>query len=539
MPPEHPSPSQESPNGREDRYHSRTSNRAPLETNGSQHGVPLEPPQTQGEAEGYYEGHPLQNQQTSGGPSHDPASNKQRERGPRLGNPKARPQYHEEDPFGDDSGSYEDDSGSHEDSRRLRKPKISATGLASSTRRGGPPVRDFGGSLRTKKSSQNTATSASVGGDFDRDDEVDSSSITSESSFRATEQPAHARRKHSKNGNFQRGGGKHHEDIENADNAHSESEGMHVRGGGEGDDDEDENSNASYNEYEKFDDEYPCDEAEGSAFEPCRPEKNGANIARPTSRIPLEDRQGRYRSLSYVDAKLESERLKPFSYDDQEARCGRYRSRSYVDAKLKSERRDSFPADNAEPRRYRYSSQSYVDAKARVTGKVEISYTIAESANGEYIPCLHGAAKAKTSEFQYTPLGRTLRTYDASGDDKSGRSPSPKPYKSRINPRASQAYVNEPGRSRKSEPSRARSKHVRFEERSEVPPSKPEYPPLRPEAPPKPQGQKRYYVPAVFEEPPPNHYATLEVSASTTPEKFVEVLFTKPRMLTCGAVLQS
>ena len=554
VPIRHPPPSQPSAFEREDRRHSRASNGAPLETTISHFGAPPGVPQSHGETESYYESRPLQNQRVSGGSSRGPPFHPQRKRQQRdlrPENPKALTRYHKNNPFGDREELYGDDSVRHKESRSPRGPEKSVNGVASSTKQGAPPappstssVRDFGRSLGIAESSLNTGTSASVDRDFDRDGQVDSSSITSRSSSMETEQPAHAHVhwKNSRNGNFEGGRGRHHEDADYAEYAaHTESGDMHVRGGGEGDDDEDEDSNASYNEYEKFDDEYLCD----CLLKPgeyvcgfCRPEKDGANVAQQTPIGSPEDGQGRYRSLSYANAKLESERLKPYTYDDSEPRY-RYSSHSYVDAKLKSEKFKSLSYDDLEPR-YRYGSRSYVDAKARATGTEHTPYIHLDTVGGRYIPPLHDGAKAKRSESRYTPLGRTPRTYDASKDDRGERSSSPEPYKGRSNPGASQDFSTQRGRSRKPEPPRTRLKHVNFEDRSESPPPRPKRPPLRPNAPPsRPQRQEKYLAPGPIKEPPPNHYATLEISAPTTLEKFVAYRFMKPRLLTCEAVLQS
>lgn len=158
----------------------------PAKIKNPQYGAPPEPPQGHGEAESYCQGHPLQQQQASGGRSRGPPP----PNGSRPRTSKAKP----EGPFGEEEELYGIDSEPRDHSRRSRRPGAEEHNGALLTRRQVPLENTSTSSAKAfvrhpgnEKPPPDTTTSTSVDDDSDRDHQGDTSSIGSRTSSLVTE----------------------------------------------------------------------------------------------------------------------------------------------------------------------------------------------------------------------------------------------------------------------------------------------------------------------------------------------------------------
>ncbi len=213
------------------RHRARTPERMLAESAQQEGGAPPTLPRDHGEAESYYQGHPLQHQRPSSGRPQGPPSNRQpynappqshgrtsdgygpppprSSHGPRSGaepsyqnnkrprnseergwkagshptgetgsrSPKTKPWDSEGEQSGDEDGAHDTEPGPHENGRRPRGRGTAPHEIPSTS-----SARDFGRPPKTGKSPQETATSTSINGDSDREDETDRSSVGSKQS---------------------------------------------------------------------------------------------------------------------------------------------------------------------------------------------------------------------------------------------------------------------------------------------------------------------------------------------------------------------
>ncbi len=559
-------------NGGEDgeRQHkdrARTPERKPVEP-AQQHGGPSGPLQDHGEAGSYYQGHPLKHQQPSGGrpqgspsqrqpnnaplQSHSRAPEKngpapprssqglrsgenppygnsrspkrdeerQQKTGPetreaRLRRFKPQPRDLEEEQFGDSEEA-------RENSERPR-----SQGAAAHEAPGKSSTRDFGQSPRTGKSPQDTVTSTSINGDSDREDETDGSTAGSRRSSLLTEQPTKKCGQHPKNGKSQRGGEHHHDYAEDSNEGRSEAEELHVRGGGQYDDNEDVDSDAQYSEYEEFDDEY-LGEVHVLRDDLCQ-----------TRTAPVVNKQEGYSPLSYVAAKMKSGAYSSNLYDHAEPKTGGYSplSYSYAAAKAKTVHIDytsEIHLGNSSKAFYEHCGRPDRLGPNPSSKGISASERLA-SHSPNYMPKYGYEQK----EYSHTPLRKAPEPHGAFIDSESERPRSSETSKSKNKSGKSNVSSSDYERSRDPEPSQSKSKprkfNVRFEDRSESSSPGPKHAPKSK----RPSRGIGCDTAGKFEEPPPNHYATLEISPSTNPETSVDILLLEVALLTSRLELQS
>ena len=584
---------------REDRRQPRTQNGVSSETNEPRYGAPHRTSQGYGEAKDYYQDHPLKHVQPSkdraqGPPSrrppHDrqyqgqyltpkqhssslqlsqgsrsvegPLNGKKRhpkqtqdgqsepEPGPRenrLRPPKTKAKSRDLDDelLGGAQGVHDFQPQSQKHSRSSREPEAAVPETSPSVpfqvsfdNPSTTSVKDFGRSQKNRMSPQETATTTSINEDPDGDNDTDSSSIDSRHSSLVAEQPAKSHGKHSRDGMLERAEGYHRKGPEVSEDAHSDEEDMHIRGGGRYDYYTDDDSDAQYSEYEKFDDEYLGDAhilGGGNAY-----------IAQQTRIVPPMQKQAVY---------------SPLSYANERSKSGGQTSFSYADARPKSRADHSSSNDDAKLGSRGYGPLSYAAAKATAitTNKDQILYTISKPKQSEthsnlsnsfYRHCgrsgeasthplfkgipastrnpSHSCDKVPKTEhskheYTHSPLGKTPRPYDASSDNQSERSLSPEPSKSNKKSGNSRGYNHDQEQYRMPEPPEPKSKHARFssnfQHRSRSPPR-----PKRSYKSKPPASEQKRDVPGPIEEPPLNHYATLEISPSASPKTFVSFL---------------
>lgn len=497
---------------RQHKHRARTPEGTPDEPARQQRGAPPKPAQDHGEAEGYYQGHPLQHQQVSGGRPQGPPSYRQPNNASLQSHSKApeqngalplrssqRPRSGEDPSYRNNGPSRRDEerqwktgprtretrprqsktqprdleeeqSGDEEEAQEnYRRPRVRRA--AAHETPGPSSARDFGRSPNTGKSSHETVTSTSINEDSNRENDTDRSSVGSRRSSLVTQQPAKKRGSRPKNGKAQGGEVHRHEYAEDSEEGHSEAEDLHIRGGGQYDDNEDVDSNAEYSEYEDFDDEYLGD------FHILR--DDGAYPVYQTRTVPLVNEHEGYSSLSYVAAKMKSGADNYFSYDCAKPKNGGYSPLSYAAAKAKTADKEyttDFHRGNL--------TRSFYEHCGR-PNKVSPNLSSKEtSASERHIN--HSSGKTSKdghnkTEYAYTPLRETPEPYGGFSDSESERPKSPEQPKSKNKPRKSNVRSSNYERLRKPEPSSTklipRKFNVRFQDRSESPPPRPKYAP--------------------------------------------------------------
>ncbi len=321
-----------------------------------------------------------------------------------------------------------------------------------------------------------------------------------------------------------------------------------MRGGGQFDYHEDDDSNAQYGEYEEFDDEYLGEVHIVS--------DDGPYTAHQ-ARTPLVNVTDGYSSFSYAATKPKSGTYYPSPYAEAKPSSGGYSPLSYAAVKAKSVRVECTSYDDAEPRSEGYSSLSYGPTNGEYTSSTtskpkQPKVNVGNSSSYSYKHCGQPSKASPTqfynrnaasgpragdgsgkipknkhnkTEFSHALLGKPPERYGTPTGIESDRSLSPEPSKSRNKPGKSSRYSNDQERSRKPEARLPQTKHtksnVRFQDQSESPPSRPKHPPKST----RPSREERCDTPTPIEEPPPNHYAILEISPSASPETSVDVSY--------------
>jgi hypothetical protein len=443
---------------------------------------------------------------------------KPRESRPRQ--PKTEPQDPEVEQSGDEEEARGTEPEPQEKSRRTRGREAAGHNAP------GPSWRkDFGQSPKAGKSPQDTVTSTSINGDSDREDETDGSTVGSRRSSLLTEQPTKKRGQHSKNGKFQRGEEHHHEYAEDSNEGHSEAEELHMRGGGQYDDSEDLDSDAQYSEYEEFDDEY-LGEVHVLRDDLCQ-----------MRTAPVVNKQGGYSPLSYVAAKMKSGAYNSISYDHAEPKTGGNSPLSYAAAKAKTVNIDytsEIHPGNSSKAFYEHCGRPDRLGPNPSSKGISASERLA-SHNPDYMP----KNGYEQKEYSHTPLRKAPEPDGAFIDSESERPRSSETSRSKKKSGKSNVSSSDYERSRDPEPSQSKSKprkfNVRFEDRSGSSSARPKHAPK----PKRPSPGIGCDTAGPFEEPPPNHYATLEISPSTNPETSVDILLLEVALLTSRLELQS
>lgn len=539
----------------------------------AQHDGPPGPPQDYGEAGSYYQGHPLQHQQPSSDrpqgppsqrhayntslPSHSrapkktgpppprsgpgprsgevltygsnrpPRRNERRQWGgeskPRESRPR-QPKTEQRDPEIEPPGNEEEAHVSELESQ-ANNWGTHGRGAAGHETSGASWRKDFEKSPRVGKSPQDTVTSTSINDDSDREDETDGSTACSRRSSLLTEQPTRKYGQHPKDVKSQRDEEHHSEYAEDSNEGHSDAEELHLRGGGQYDDSEDVDSDARYSEYEDFDDEY-LGEVHIPRDDLCQ-----------TRTAPIVNKQGGYSPLSYAAAKMKSGAYNSTSYDHAEPKTGGNSPLSYAAAKAKTVNIDYtleiYPGNSSEAF-YKNCGRPNRFGPDPSSKEIFASERLA-SHSPDYMP-KNGYER---KEYSHTPLRKAPGPNGAFIDTKSERPGSSETSKSKNKSRKSDVSSSDYERSEDPEPSQSKSKprkfNVRFDDRSESSSPRPKDAPK----PKRPFPGIRCDTAEPFEEPPPNHYATLEISPSTNPETSVDILLLEVALLTFRLGLQS